>query len=225
MDLIPIRVVPNTNRSLEDDGAFLLFFVCGTGRLITIKMKVKTVAFLEFFWAFSWLMWDFCLFGFFLFLKLTDSSVKYIVREFCSFMVKGAKGFLCVTSFTSHSYLVGSCCKSTSQVKNWGSARLSTLCQVMHRVSGKVRGQIQTWGWLQSPHPSQLTLWQFILRRSQDREYPASCMVEGHVQVEWCGISNPWLWAVAQSEGAELGGGNQKQHFIFTSVPLLSPMF
>lgn len=43
-------------------------------------------------------------------------------------------------------------------------------------------------------------------------------MVEGHVQVEWCGISSPWLWAVAQSEGAELGGGNQKQHFIFTSV-------
>lgn len=49
MNLIPTHVVPNTNRSLEDNGAVLLFFVCGTGRLITIKMKVKTVAFLEFF--------------------------------------------------------------------------------------------------------------------------------------------------------------------------------
>lgn len=38
-------------------------------------------------------MWDFCLFGFFLFLKLTDSSVKYIVKEFAHLWLKVPRGF------------------------------------------------------------------------------------------------------------------------------------
>lgn len=50
-------------------------------------------------------MWEFCLFGFFLFLKLSDSPVKYIVKLFCLFMIMGAKGFSYIM-FTSHSHAV-----------------------------------------------------------------------------------------------------------------------
>lgn len=43
-------------------------------------MKVKAVGILGIFWEHLVVMWDFCLFGFFLFLKLVDSLVKYIVK-------------------------------------------------------------------------------------------------------------------------------------------------
>ena len=72
MDLVPTHVVPNTNRSLEGDGTILLVCVCSPGEdggILGIFLSIQVT-----------LIWNFCFFGVLLFLKVTDSSMKKIVK-------------------------------------------------------------------------------------------------------------------------------------------------
>lgn len=47
--------------------------------------------------------------------------------------------------------------------------------------------------------------------------------MEGRTQVQWCGISVPWLWAVAHSEEQSLEVGIKSSTFSFP-LPLLTPV-
>lgn len=69
--------------------------------------------------------------------------------------------------------------------------------------SGEVRNEMQIWAdWRGHTLPGYTGPW--VVRRSQDRESPATCGSR-MAQVEWSGISRPWLCAIAPWEGAELG--------------------